>query len=550
MMEEYVDDSSGAILDPTLVKAARAEELAWLKKEKVYERVPAELHPGKPLQMKWLDINKGDNNSPKVRSRLVVREIRKAKPLDLQLGGADTFASTPPLEAVYALISLFMTKENSRRGKRKMAAWDISRAHFMGRATREILVTLPPEDEVQEGDPGPMVGRLLRSMYGTQDASKIFQDDYQSWMRDQGAEFCKLCPSLFRFVDRDLLGLVHGDDFLVVGAQPDLQWLDGVLNSRYTARWEATLGDESGDLKEMFFLNRLIRLVNDGTGQQLEIEADARHAEILLREFGFDHKTKGVDVPEDKMTQADLIEAETQEMLDDEQTKKFRSMVMRLAYLSADRPDLSHAVRTLASSMKGPKLGDWQRLKKVVRYLINKPYMKRIFKEQWLETAVVNAWSDSDWAGNLRTRRSTTGSVVKIGHHTILVKGASQKVVALSSAESEYYGMCRTATLAEFVRGILVFWGLDAKLVKLKVDSTAAKAMAERKGVGTNRHVQAKFLWLQDMVFEKKLAVEKVKGNINDSDLVTKVQPKGVISSHLERLNFQCAGRLGHKHLT
>ena len=48
------------------------------------------------------------------------------------------------------------------------------------------------------------------------------------------------------------------------------------------------------DGKEMFFLNRLIRYVADGTdGKRLEVEADARHAEILMRSFGFDSKTKG-----------------------------------------------------------------------------------------------------------------------------------------------------------------------------------------------------------------------------------------------------------------
>ena len=108
--------------------------------------------------------------------------------------------------------------------------------------------------------------------------------------------------------------------------------------------------------------------------------------------------------------------------------------------------------------MKTPKASDWLRLKKAVRYILKKPYVKRIFKEQYLEDLGVVAWSDSDWAGDLKTRRSTSGSVIKLGSHAILVKGASQKVVALSSCESEYYAMCRTATLAEFVRGILMFW--------------------------------------------------------------------------------------------
>ena len=139
---------------------------------------------------------------------------------------------------------------------------------------------------------------------------------------------------------------------------------------------------------------------------------------------------------------------------------------------------------------------------------------------------------------------------MKVGSHTVLVKGASQKVVALSSSESEFYAMCRTATLAEFVKGILLFWEIPQKIVVLRVDSSSAKAMSQRRGVGSSRHIQARFLWLQDKVFARELEVSKVSGKVNDSDLVTKVQSRLVIESHLQRLGFSRSGRKGHKALT
>ena len=185
---------------------------------------------------------------------------------------------------------------------------------------------------------------------------------------------------------------------------------------------------------------------------------------------------------------------------------------------------------------------DWQRLKKAVRYLA--------LYEQPIEKFNVVALSDSDWAGDLRSRRSTTGAVIKAGEHTILVKGTSQKIVALSSCESEFYGTRRTATHAEFVRGVMAFWGFEARKVKLMVDSSAAKAMSERKGVGANRHVQARYLWLQDKVFNKELEVGKVAGKVNDADLVTKVQPRATIHAHLQRLGFEKSGREGRQGLT
>ena len=233
--------------------------------------------------------------------------------------------------------------KDPKKGELKLANWDISRAHFMGRAARDIFMELPEQDMVQPTNQEPMVAKLTRSVYGTQDASKILQEDYQGWLLKQnGGTFCPLCPAIFRFEERGLLGLVHGDDFLVVGEDAQLRWLDGILNKKYTAKWENLVGDGPGDKSSMTtFLNRLIKYIPDGAdhdGRRLEIEADARHAEILLPEFGFNKTTKGCDAPEDKMTQADLVEADRQSVLESRQVSLYRSMV-RMAYMSVDRPD-------------------------------------------------------------------------------------------------------------------------------------------------------------------------------------------------------------------
>ena len=123
-----------------------------------------------------------------------MKEIKRAKRPDQQLGAEDTFAATPPVECVTMILSLFMSQKGIKK-KRKLAVWGISRAHFMGKAERELFVELPQEDLVHPEDQEAMVGRLLRSMYGTQDASKIFQMDYQGLTEKEKGEFSKLCPA-------------------------------------------------------------------------------------------------------------------------------------------------------------------------------------------------------------------------------------------------------------------------------------------------------------------------------------------------------------------
>ena len=57
---------------------------------------------------------------------------------------------------------------------------------------------------------------------------------------------------------------------------------------------------------------------------------------------------------------------------------------------------------------------------------------------------------------------------------------------------------------------------------RLKSDSSAGRAISLRKGTGKLRHLQVKYLWIQDALFEKRLVIEKVKGTENPADVGTK----------------------------
>ena len=58
--------------------------------------------------------------------------------------------------------------------------------------------------------------------------------------------------------------------------------------------------------------------------------------------------------------------------------------------------------------------------------------------------------------------------------------------------------------------------------VRLWVDSSAAKSIASRIGLGRVRRLEVKFLWLQAIVRDKRLEVRKVHGTQNPADILTK----------------------------
>eukprot|EP00971_Amphidinium_carterae_P104531 2070039-Amphidinium_carterae.2 len=130
--------------------------LSWIKSREVYKRVPLkdcfERTKKRPISMKRIDADKGDEERPNYRSRLVCRELRRevkkaAKKPGEELRASELFSSMPPLEAIKMLCSLRVTLELSPKKKPlKLALWDISRAHLYGDAQRDLYVELPPED--------------------------------------------------------------------------------------------------------------------------------------------------------------------------------------------------------------------------------------------------------------------------------------------------------------------------------------------------------------------------------------------------------------------
>ena len=87
MPGQYWGDISGQPLDPSLIMAARAEEMQEVRKHSVHVKVPIKEcydATGKPpIPTRWVHVNKGDAVNPEYRSRWVAKEIKTNKREDL-----------------------------------------------------------------------------------------------------------------------------------------------------------------------------------------------------------------------------------------------------------------------------------------------------------------------------------------------------------------------------------------------------------------------------------------------------------------------------------
>ena len=110
-------------------------------------------------------------------------------------------------------------------------------------------------------------------------------------------------------------------------------------------------------------------------------------------------------------------------------------------------------------------------------------------------------------------------------------------MTALSSEEAEYYAALKGASCALGFKAMLADLGIDSKII-LYTDSSAARGIIHRAGLGKLRHLETGYLWLQAAVKAKRLQVRKVLGTENPSDLFTKHLSAGDMWRHLETLNI------------
>jgi len=91
---------------------------------------------------------------------------------------------------------------------------------------------------------------------------------------------------------------------------------------------------------------------------------------------------------------------------------EFRGLAARANYLSLDRVDIQYATKEICRDMAAPKASSMSKMKRLARYLLGSPRQIIMFQPCYEEFPEMLVYSDSDWAGCLRTRKSTSGGVL------------------------------------------------------------------------------------------------------------------------------------------
>ena len=115
---------------------ARSKEVHYLREKRVYNKIPR----SEIIGTRWIDINKGDDQNPNYRSRLVGKEFNNG-PME------GLFAGTPPLEALRFLIHEAATvRAGEELGSKVLMINDVARAYFYAPSSKPTFVEICSED--------------------------------------------------------------------------------------------------------------------------------------------------------------------------------------------------------------------------------------------------------------------------------------------------------------------------------------------------------------------------------------------------------------------
>ncbi|KAG6433701.1 hypothetical protein SASPL_105316 [Salvia splendens] len=131
----------------------------------------------------------------------------------------------------------------------------------------------------------------------------------------------------------------------------------------------------------------------------------------------------------------------------------FRSLVGGLIYLTHMRPHIAFVVGMVSRFMHNPTRQHFGPAKRILRYVAGTQSFG-IWYSNVAEFELVG-FTDSDWAGSVDDRRSTSGFVFNLGSGAVTWSSKKQGVTTLSTAEAEYVDATSSACQGVWLRRLL-----------------------------------------------------------------------------------------------
>jgi transposase InsO family protein len=455
----------------------------------------------------WVYKAKLDNQGhyTKAKARLVAHGNRIE-----ELDWAAIFAPVVKQKTLRVLLSMAVQTDM------KIHKMDVKTAFLHGELEEEVYLD-PPKNVPRPPGGEDMVWLLRRSLYGLRQAPRCWNKRLHKFLISLG--FRRLESDHGTYIlgsgEEKLLLTVYVDDLLLFCVNEDLinqikeklsqnfsmvdfGLADSILGMEITRDWEAGT----------IFLNQ----------QRYTLE--------ILEKFNYlDCKPKSTPL-ESKCRFSSLQCATTQAEKSAMAKRPYRQAIGTLMYLmSCTRPDLASSLSILSRFLDNPGVEHWAGVQRILQYLRGTVSHGILFSRK--SHGPFTGFCDSDWAGDIDDRRSTSGWVVMYGGGAVAWQSKKQKAPAQSSCEAEYVSQGMIACEIVWLRNF--FSEIEDPVMSpttIFSDSQSAIHMAQNPVFhDRSKHIALKWHLTRSLVESNDLSFVYVDTSRQVADALTKPVP-------------------------
>jgi hypothetical protein len=499
------------------------DEIQQLQERGVYKLIPlSEVSKDSVIiQNMWVYDVKLDGNGEviKHKARLVARgdKMVEGQDFDVKWAMVARMESVCMILAIAAMLGLSVKQ------------WDFSGAYLNGVLDRAIYMK-QPKGFVKLGEEN-LVCMLLRLLYRLIHAGHIWYNLLAEGYKDLGFRVSRADPCIRTRKDKNgyTLTTTHTDN--VLGASSTASESQRVVQE-FKSKWE---------LKEVD-VNLLVGLtVHTGTNRLISIDQTQYFEKALIhfRLYDLDPISTPLLFDCQISVHVGLLTPLDAEFMRD---KPFCSLLGVLIWgACGTQPDISFACGALGRVQNNPTPYHWDLLIGVCRYIRSTmDYGIRYKLKPKNGSLKMVSYVDSDWAGCIDSRRSTSGYVFFMGNSPVSWSSKRQAFVALSSTAAEYVALAHGAQQAMWMRSWLdeVYLPQDGPM-NIYGDNLGSLSLTETmKHHCLSKHLDIRCHFIRDLVSEKTVEVHKVKGKENVADIFAKPLPRHLHETFIRELGL------------
>jgi transposase InsO family protein len=478
----------------------REDEYRSLLENDTWELVDAT--PGiKPIPVKWVFKIKRDaaGKIERYKARLVVKGFMQREGIDFE----EVFAPVSKHTTLRALLAIAAEQDL------ELHQLDIKTAFLNGELEEQVYMKQPPGYEDGTGK----ICHLKKTLYGLRQAPRQWHLKLVEILHKMGAQASDADPGLYVLVAQEatVFLLIWVDDILLASSSlAAISLAKKALLSAFDAR-------DLGEAK--FFVG--LSIERKRTNRSIKLAQKLANTDLVTK-FGM-HEAKSRAVPLSVATKLTLDEDHPL----DTTKYPYSELVGGLLYLAVcTRPDIAQATGCLARYMAQPAVSHWNAALGVLRYLASTQDLGITYEPSYTSDDL-KGYADADFAGDIDTRRSTTGYVFTLSGGAISWSSRLQPTVAVSTAEAEYMAAAFAVKEALWLRKLMADLGLGMKPVKIYGDNQSALKLIKHPIASLrSKHIDVIYHFARERAARGEVKFEYLKTEDMVADIMTKPLPE------------------------